>query len=190
MGCILAAATRGVATWQSQRQLKIMVFTWSCKCYLHGQNVIFMVLPLRHLPPGLLPTHLCPLLCSCVAVLFGVYLPFQSHLSAIAWKWALNFLAVMEQETTTSYAAESSTSDIWKQLPIAFSCIVYTALLPRTAVTRDRRKNDCCCLGQGERVFSLNFEQLQYMFLTPFIRNCKWDTCLGKQSLHGCTPCR
>lgn len=93
----------------------------------------------------------------------------------------------MEQETTASYAAESSTSDIWKQLPIAFSCIMYAALLPRTAVTRDRGKN---VVVWGRGVISLNFEQLQSMFLTPFTRNCKWDTCLGKQNLHGCTPCR
>lgn len=44
--------------------------------------------------------------------------------------------------------------------------------------------------GRERGVISLNFEQLQYLFLTPFIRNCKWETCLGKQNLHGCSPCR
>lgn len=65
----------------------------------------------------------------------------------------MNFLAVVEQETTTPYTAESSTSGIRKQLPIAFSCIMYAALLPRTAVTRDRGKNYCCCLERGERSY-------------------------------------
>lgn len=180
MGCILAAGTRGVATWWSQRQLTIMhikmLFKWSC----HSDTC---------------PQGCCPHTCApCPLWMWLFFLecigPFN-HISLLLHKsghwiflpswsrrpWHLMQLKAVPQIFENSYP-----------LPLAASCMQLCFQELQSQETEG--KMIVVVWGRERGVISLHFEQLQCMFPTPFIRNCKWDTCLGNQSLHGCTPCR